>query len=52
VEHKHTPGQFSRPFVFDGPSIGIVATCVYVSLEQPLYMGFGWIIGFLNAYKS
>jgi hypothetical protein len=20
VEHKHTPGQFSRPFVFDGPS--------------------------------
>jgi hypothetical protein len=33
VEHEHTPGQFSGFF-------GIVATCVYVSLEQPLYIFF------------
>jgi hypothetical protein len=32
VEHKHTPGQFSRPFVFDGPStIGMLP---YVSMFQ------------------
>jgi hypothetical protein len=35
VEHKHTPGQFSS---YPGSTIGIVAACVYVSLEEPLYI--------------
>jgi hypothetical protein len=35
VEHMHTPGQFSS---YPGSNIGIVAACIYVSLEQPLYI--------------
>jgi hypothetical protein len=35
VEHNHTSSQFSS---YPGSTIGIVAACVYVSLEQPLYV--------------
>jgi hypothetical protein len=33
MEHKHTPGQFSR---YAGSTMGIVVAYVYVSHEQPL----------------
>jgi hypothetical protein len=35
MEHKNISGQFSS---YPGLNIGIVAACVYVSLEQPLYV--------------